>query len=351
METPRSDDMKRTLIEFLRRDAPQQFVLDVLFEVVARACTSLNLPEPAVAAGNIVIGDLPKAEFVLSAHLDEASFSVTAVRGDVVSLAACHRFAVENEPPSVTFLGFRNGQVRDLGSGELELSDIGSRCGRAGDIRLGDRAVYRQSISSNGNLVSAKAIDDRMGAVIALYAAAELIGQNIPVAVVLSDGEQNLPDGYFSRTFPHVLGSLHEAAIIIFADGIFQGGLEREGFDGPQSAALIVPHSGDGRGYTVPPKLFSFLRDEVIPRAVANGIEVRISAAYHSRGDDWGMVTNPTSGADYPAFFVSFGGWGDTPERRVVDTRSMGNCVAFIAFAVHELRIASGGLGHGRLQS
>ncbi|SNQ49738.1 conserved hypothetical protein [Frankia canadensis] len=46
----------------------------------------------------------------------------------------------------------------------------------------------------------------------------------------------------------------------------------------------------------MPPRLFARLRDDVIPGARSKGIDVLVSAAYHSRGDDWGMVTNPSTG-------------------------------------------------------
>ncbi|WP_441248231.1 hypothetical protein [Kitasatospora sp. McL0602] len=342
VESTTEAGMLETLLEFLKHDVPQQFAPSVLLDTVARTCARLGLPAPVIEAGNIVVGDLPAAGFVLSAHLDEASFSVTGVHDSVVTLSACHRFDVaahdgDAEPLRVSFLGIRDGEVRALGSAPLQTSSGGLSCAYAGDIRLGDRAVYTQQIGVSDHLLSAKAIDDRLGAVIALYAAARIDNAATPVALVFSDGEQNRPDGYFSRTFPQILGKLRPDATVVFVDGIFQDGLERERLDGPQPGVLVVPHSADGMGYTVPPKLFAALRDDIIPAAVATGIDVRVSGAYHSRGDDWGMVTNPTSGVEREAFFVSFGGWGQSPAGRVVDTRSLGACVAFIAFAVREV--------------
>ncbi|MFE3697188.1 hypothetical protein ACFXO7_04880, partial [Nocardia tengchongensis] len=183
-----------------------------------------------------------------------------------------------------------------------------------------------------GHRFSSAAIDDRAGAVIALTAAARLHRAGVAVAVALSDGEQNTPDGYFSRTFPHVLQQLHPQARIIFVDGIFDNDLRRGGFHAPPATALVVPHSGDGSGYSVPPQVFAWLRDEAVPQARAEGIDVQVTSARHSRGDDWGMVTNPTSGADRTAIFVSFGGEGHSPSNRNIDLRCLQNCVDFIAY-------------------
>lgn len=78
--------------------------------------------------------------------------------------------------------------------------------------------------------------------------------------------------------------------------------------------------------------MFAWLRDEVVPPARAEGIDVQVTSARHSRGDDWGMVTDPTSGADWTAMFVSFGGEGETPANRILDLRCLEQCVDFIAY-------------------
>jgi len=331
------DAMLESLVRMVAWDVPHQFVPDLLLPVLTDECARLRLPAPEPVAGNLVVGDLSSARFVLAAHLDEASFSVIEVYDGQAMLAPCHRFRTQEARLPLTFVGVRRGGPGSVAHGIAKVVGDSLRCSDAGDVRLGDRAVYRMQTVQNGRIISAKAIDDRAGAIAALHAMAALLELGVPCAVTLSDGEQNLPDGYFSRTFPQLLRKFHSSALVIFIDGIFGGRSGRSTFLLPPSEALVVPHSGDGRGYTVPPRLFARLRDEVIPGARSKGIDVRASCAYHSRGDDWGMVTNPTSGVNHAGFFVSFGGTGDSPQIRDIDVRALQNCARFAAYAVKAL--------------
>jgi len=325
------------LADFLALAVPSQFLPLVCMPFLGRTCNELSLPAPATLAGNVVIGNLASARYVLSAHVDQASFHVIWTSEAMVRLAACHRYVARDEPDQLRLVGVRNDAAVNLGESELIVLEDGFFCENPGGILLGDHAVYLRRVSVSGQLLTASAVDDRVGAVIALFAASALHASGIPVAVVLSDGEQNLPQGYFSRTFPQVLSRISPDTIVIFIDGIFEG-LKREGRSGPESGALIVPHSADGMGYTVPPKLFARLRDEIVPTAQSRGVDVRVSAAYHSRGDDWGLVTNPTSGYEHEAFFVSFGGGGDSPAHRILDTRCLDACLGFLLVALPLLR-------------
>ena len=330
------------LRELLACDAPQQFVPYTLRPTIDSICGKLDLPAPQLIAGNLVIGDLDHAEYVLSAHLDEASFSVTTV-GDgpqitqSVTLAACHRLPPGFDHAEITLLGIRNAVPVALGHSRIRAcADNVLTIDTVADVRLGDRAVYRRPATVEANLVTAKAIDDRVGAVIALHAAHRLARDGIAAAVVLSDGEQNRPESYFSRTFPHLLRRIPAEATIMFVDGIFDHARTRDGIDLPHPGALVVPHSGDGAGYTVDPNMFALLRDMLIPEAVAAGIDVRASGAYHSRGDDWGMLTNPC-GIAHQAIFVSVGGRGSTPAERTIDMSSLEECIEFIVFTAQRL--------------
>lgn len=326
----------RTLVPLLRADAPSQFVELALGAQIEEICRQLGLPGPKTLAGNIVVGELETARFVLSAHLDEASFVVLDISGDSTWLAPLHRMDPAHTP-AVRLVGIRDGLLW-AGPGSVLSEADGRLVGRFGtDVRLGDRAVYDTAASADGRWLSGKAIDDRAGSVVALLAAADLTARGISTAVVLSDGEQNVPDGYFSRTFPHILGRLRDDSLIIFIDGIFGDGLCRAGLAGPQPAALVVPHTADGRGYCVPPRLFARLRDDVVPKARARGIDVRLTGAYHSRGDDWGMVCNPVSGVDRKAFFVSFGGGGTTAQSRTIDSFGLVHCCLFVVEAATQL--------------
>ncbi|WP_331757826.1 hypothetical protein OG225_41415 (plasmid) [Nocardia sp. NBC_01377] len=328
------------MVEDLRRlldhDAPHRFVPLVLLPPITDICRRLELPAPHVIGGNLVVGDLTEAQFVLSAHLDESSFTVVDVGPQHLHVAACHRLSPNFTHAAVSFLGIRDGAVTDLGNAEVKLRQARLVARTAADIRTGDRAVYHQPISVDGNQLSGTGIEDRTGAVIALHVARVLTAHGVPCAVVLSDGEQHLPEGYFSRTFPHILPRLSPQARIIFLDGIFDPAA-RDGLPRIHPGALVVAHTGDGAGYTVAPQTFAALRDELIPAATRAGIDVRVSSAYHSRGDDWGLVTNPTSGTDHDAMFVSFSGDGDTPTRRSIDLRALTACRDFAVYVALNL--------------
>lgn len=332
------------IVEYVRIDAPQQYLHVTAIRAVRDLCHHLDLPAPNNVGGNAVIGDLSNARFVLSAHMDEASFNVISVEGNEVRLFACHRYVATEPPPALAIIGTRGGEVHRISVGEARCHDGCITVTNDGDIRLGDRAVYDYPPKVTGSYVAAKAIDDRVGAVVALHAMADLSAKEFPTAVVLSDGEQNVPEGYFSRTFPHVLSRMRSDATILFIDGMFQTSLEKAGYCSSPEEAFIVPHSGYGRGYTVPPLLFGELRDRIVPEARRQGIQVSVSSAYHGRGDDWGLVTNPTSGYERPAIFVSFGGWGRAPARRVVHTSSIENCRRMVVHTVESLACRATGV-------
>ncbi|KDA40406.1 hypothetical protein [Frankia sp. BMG5.23] len=217
------DAMLESLVRMVGWDVPHQFVPDMLLPVLTEECAALRLPAPEPLAGNLVVGDLPSARFVLAAHLDEASFNVIEVYDGHATLAPCHRFRTHEVRLPLTFVGVRRGQPETVAHGIAEVLGDSLRCSDVGDVRLGDRAVYRNPTAQNGRVISAKAIDDRAGAIAALHAMAALVELGVPCAVALSDGEQNLPDGYFSRTFPHLLRKFHRSALVIFIDGIFGG--------------------------------------------------------------------------------------------------------------------------------
>ncbi|WP_439681548.1 hypothetical protein [Embleya sp. MST-111070] len=327
-----------TLMHLLNHDVPHQFVPIILTETVTDTCAALRLPTPTLLGGNLVIGDLTRAAFVLSAHLDEASFNVTDVSDHAIGLFPCHRMPPRPDTLDLTFVGVRDGHPTRLGSATGTIAHPHRvNALPIDDIRLGDRAVYRHTTTLTGTLLTAKALDDRVGAAVALHAASTLHDRGIPVAVVLSDGEQHCPDGYFSRTFPRVLNSLAPTATLIFVDGVFPQAHERDDHSAPRPGAIVVPHSGDGRGHTVPPLLFARLRDDIIPGAQDADIDVHVSQLPHSRGDDWGLVTNPTAAHDHPAFFVSFVGAGTHPAKRVLDTRCLDHCTNALVHCVQNL--------------
>jgi hypothetical protein len=318
-------------------DVPQQCAPFTGLPTIQEMAEQLGLPSPSLYAGNIVLGDLGTCDFLLTAHMDEVCFGFTKIDDGGGWISAYHNFVPSNEKQTLTIVGVRNKEIKVIGQGELIQRDNKLFCQTDSTLMLGDRAVYHYPAVIAGDLVTGKAIDDRAGVLTVLLAANELFEKGISVAVVLSDGEEQMPNGYFSRNFPQVLPLLKDSCKIVYVDGIYREGLEPDGFTGPPKSALVVPHSSHGKGYLVPPLTFARLRDEVIPGAQKQGIDVEVCSAYLGRGDEWGMVTNPTTGKDFECFFVSFGAWGsghNTPN--TVDVRCIENCIKFIAFAAEQ---------------
>jgi hypothetical protein len=322
------------LQELCGLDIPHQFASLSASNLLRWLCDELSLPVPRPFAGNIVVGDLTTAAYLLVAHIDEASFAVTDVHDYTARLFPLHRY-VGSDGQVVKLVGIRSDCVKELGEYPLTVDGGSLTCHVRGGIQLGDRAVYCEPAVVAGSLLTAKAIDDRAGAVTALKSASELMQRGVAVAVVLTDGEQHVPEGYFSRNFPHILGALRPDCTIVFLDGIIHDNTDNAMMN-PPAGASVVAHSGFGLGYSVPPLLFAHLRDDVVPAACSAGIDVAVSPDYRSRGDDWGMVTNP-AGHDHAGFFVCFNAVGATTARRTINIQSVENSVAFTVFAVSAL--------------
>lgn len=324
----------KSLVTLLETDIPYQFVPFTGLPVIQQLCLELDTPQPTLLAGNIVVGNLTKCSLLLTAHLDEVSFGFREIDSKGGLLAPYHKFSLVKSSQPLTIVGIRAGKVEKIGTGKLIQKDRMPYCKSESKIEYGDRVVYQFKSKVTDTTVSGKAIDDRVGVLITLLAAKSLIAKKINVAVVLSDGEEQIPDGYFSRSFPQVLRFLNEQCRIIFVDGIYRNGLELAGYAGPAKEALIIPHSSYGKGHVVSPHTFAWLRDEIIPKAQKMNIEVEICNAYRGRGDEWGMITNPVFGHEFESLFVDFGAWGEPGQEvpAVVNIEAIKNCTNFISF-------------------
>lgn len=323
----------KNLIALMEADIPYQFVPLTGLPIIQRFCQDLNIPQPSMLAGNIVIGNLAKCSLLLTAHLDEVSFGFREIDSKGGLLAPYHKFSLGELPMSLTIVGIRSEMVEEIGSGKLVKKDGIPYCESVAKIKPGDRVVYHCKSKIVDDVVSGKAIDDRVGVLIVLMAAKNLLATGNNVAVVLSDGEEQIPDGYFSRSFPQVLHFLNDKCRIVFVDGIYRNGLEPTGYTGAPEEALIIPHSSFGKGSVVSPAVFSWLRDEIIPEAGKQKIKVKISSAYRSRGDEWGLITNPVFGHEFESFFVDFGAWGELGQEVpvAVNIQAVKNCTNFIS--------------------
>jgi hypothetical protein len=329
-----------SLVErLLTVSVPHQFVALTGLPLIEEICAELDLPAPTVLAGNLVIGDLHRCDLVLTAHLDEVSFGIRRMVPGGARLAPYHTYEEPEEPQQLTLIGVRDGTAAILGQGTLQVIDGNSFCATSADLKVGDRATYQAHTSIVADTIhGANAIDDRCGVAIALLALRELHRQGTAVAAVLTDGEEQISAGYFSRNFPHVLPSLKDGCLICFIDGVYEDGLAEAGYTSPPENALLVPHSGYGKGYVVPPLLLAQLRDEIVPAAATEGVGVEWCSAYYGRGDDWGLATNPVTGTTLQGFFVSYGAWGAIRDvQHTVRLACLSNCIRFITLATGRL--------------
>ncbi len=295
----------------LESDIPFQFVPILGLPIIKKLCKEFNLPTPKIIAGNIVIGDIRSCNILLTSHLDELSFGFKHHDSDGGLLAPYHQYTSTKTKPQLIIIGVRNKKTSVIGKGVLIDKNGEPFCQTDSHIEIGDRAVYHYEVSISDNLIRGKALDDRTGVLISLLSLKNLLEKGLSVALVLTDGEEHIPTGYFSRYFPHILAYLKKGCEKCFIDGIYKEGLAPAGIKELPNFALVIPHSGYGKGYVVQPLTWGWLRDEMVPLAQENGINVKVCPAYYSRGDDWGLVTNPTTLNNFEGFFISYGAWGD----------------------------------------
>ena len=332
------NNIEQNLKLLLETDIPFQFVTVTGFPVIQKLCNELGLPEPKIIAGNIVIGDIGSCDLLLTSHLDELSFGFKKLDAAGGWLAPYHSYTPTKTKSELTILGIRNKKISAVGRGVLIDKDSSVYCETDVHLEVGDRVVYHCPVTISGNLIRGKAIDDRTGVLICLLSLKNLLEKRLSVALVLTDGEEHIPEGYFSRYFPHVLSYLKGGCEVCFVDGLYKEGLIPVGIKELPSCALVIPHSSYGKGYIVPPLTWGWLRDEMVPQAKEEGIDVQICEAYYSRGDDWGLVTNPTTRNNIEGFFISYGAWGDRGYEPplTVNLKSVDNCVKFTTFVVEK---------------
>ncbi len=331
-------DPTQLLKILLETDIPFQFVSLLGLPAIQSLAHTLDLPKPTIVAGNIIIGDVSTCDVLLTSHLDELSFGFKYLAPGGGWLAPYHLYTPAKTKSELTIIGIRDQTVKTVGKGMLLDKEGNPFCETSVHIEVGDRVVYHCPTIISENIISGKAIDDRVGVLISLFSLKELLNKGFNVALVLTDGEEHIPSGYFSRYFPHVLAYLKKNCEICFIDGIYKEGLFTAGITELPDYAITFPHSSYGKGYIVPPKTWGWLRDEIVPEAQKMGIKVQICPVYYSRGDDWGLVTNPLTPNNIEGFFVSYGAWGDRGYEPPLsfDINSINNCVHFATFVIEK---------------
>jgi len=138
--------------------------------------------------------------------------------------------------------------------------------------------------------INAKALDDRVGTAVVLHAMKYLCKENIPVKCILSGDEEGvgLDVSWARLILPTYRDYCQNDVITLLCDGVDGRNLlefidERE--KQLLSEALLIPYTSHGKGggdY----RLFSEIRDNVIPICEKEGFKVDVTTDYVSRSFD-----------------------------------------------------------------
>ncbi|GAC1326175.1 MAG: M42 family metallopeptidase [Thermoleophilaceae bacterium] len=126
------------------------------------------------AIGNVVLFGRGHVEILVTAHMDQVGFMVSRVDD---GHAVCLPVGAPDLERSTPVRVIRRGQT--LTQGRLEPPEGGGgailRCEQAGLVGVGDRVLYEPSLRlKGGGLVAGSALDNRIGCLLLLEAAAEL---------------------------------------------------------------------------------------------------------------------------------------------------------------------------------
>ncbi|MEE9115354.1 MAG: hypothetical protein V3U09_00470 [Thermoplasmata archaeon] len=254
--------------------------------------------------------EVKRIPIVLGAHMDEVTYLVTnkSDNGTHVILPLC-------SPPTRLFhhkearvLGMRDGELVTVGSGKFDAEEI-IRIGRdksvrmeglkyllkveedmgvkPGDVAIQDYVSVRKYVGPD-SVIEAKALDDRVGTTAVLYAL-RFLSQRMPIKVILSGDEEGVPsDVSWARLIlPTYERYCRRDVVTLLCDGVNGADIkECPDYEGKfLSDALLLPYTANGKGggdY----RLFSILRENVLPTAKENGFAARVLTDYASRSYD-----------------------------------------------------------------
>jgi len=313
-------DIASELVSLCSVDIPTGTVVYLGKNLISGLTKKFDLPSPKLLGGNLIIGDITKAKYVLTAHLDEISFGITSVNNEKIIVAPYHSFEghFALKIKEVTIIGVRNSKLQEIGKGALEQIEQKIFLKTDAAIKIGDRLVYRFKPVIEKDWLAAKALDDRVGALTALLSASLLKKLNISNVVILSDGEECNPNGYFSRNFPFALRHAPDNCVVAFIDGAYKPDLIKSGEKSLPTSSFIPAHTSDGKGLIVEPLLFGYLRDKIIPYCSKQGFPAKVETSYRSRGDEWGMVMDPAHSASKYGFLADFGCWEEKVHNKLI---------------------------------
>lgn len=264
--------------------------------------------------------EIKKIPLTLGAHIDEITYLVSnQLEGDLRVLIPLCSPPTRVFPPKYNpfehkearILGVREGRLKTIGYGSFHAEqkiktkrDGGvamedwnyllkvEKVVNGEDVNPGDVAIqnYMQFKKYNGlnSVIASKALDDRVGTVVILYAL-RFLCQHMPIKAILSGDEEGVPrDVSWARLIlPTYRRFCQQDVITILCDGI--NGADLSEFSQDQnkflSDALLLPYTARGKGggdY----RLFSLMREKIIPICDKNDFSVRITTDYASRSFD-----------------------------------------------------------------
>lgn len=316
---------------------------------------------------------------VIGAHLDEVTYLVSnkpKLDGSYTIIPLCSaptEINVETQHPfkheEASIHGFRRKEFIQLGYGRLHATRDSSYDKRTKEKKYGNwkyllevteefdkihecDVVIQDYVTNQtkrnydkNSTINAKALDDRVGSIVAIYAVKYLASADppIPIKVVLAGDEEGVGvDVSWARLVkPTYEKFCKNDVVTIMCDGVDGWNLQefKDKRKGEMlSEALLVPYTSYGKGggdYG----LFSLLKDEVVPIAQSHGhFEVGTTTDYVSRSFD------PKIMNDFP--LVTFLDWsngrvGDIDSRCHVDetikVEQMLNLIGMIAYSVQHL--------------
>lgn len=316
---------------------------------------------------------------VIGAHLDEITYLISnkpKIEESYTLIPLCcaptRQYDEKNHPfkhEEAAIYGFREKELVPLGRGKFHAirkveEDKRTHEKKYGEwayllnvheafkaIHVGDVAIqdYGTSFADKhydiNSEINAKALDDRVGSIVAIYALKYLACSNpsIPVKVILAGDEEGVGlDVSWARLVKPTYEKFCESDVVtILCDGIDGWNLNEFSENRRNevlSEALLVPYTSDGKG-AGDYGLFSLLRDKVIPMAESQGhFEVKTTTDYVSRSFD------PKIMNEFP--LIAFIDWSNgrvgnrfarCHQDEIVKVRQILNLIGMITYSVKYL--------------
>ncbi len=252
------------------------------------------------SSGNatLLLGSAARAKRVwLLAHLDQISYLVEPGVGPLYDLMPLcyHMQRVGGRPGVALAFDLATRQLVVTARGEIQVRDGRVRFALAegGPIGPGHRVVYDSQLNhdaASGRITGY--LDDSVGCVALLLAAAVLRAYPVEVFIGLTDEEEGPPsDGSqaFARGGRRLLRYFDAPELVIVSDSHEGRAMERGG--GPEGlvpgdGAVFVERSSAGRGAPTPPHLYA-LQQQLAAALATRGIRLRENrGGYVARSED-----------------------------------------------------------------